>query len=58
MRIQDLKTIQCLAGLSLGASLFTACGDDDSFSPIARDRGYDYAYTSAKDENPMQRHAQ
>ena len=29
--------------------LLTACGDDDSFSPVARDRGYDYAYTSAKD---------
>ena len=31
------------------AFLFVACGDDDSFSPVARDRGYEYAYTSAKD---------
>ena len=43
------KIIPCLAGLTLGSLLFTACGDDDSFSPIAKDRGYDYAYTSAKD---------
>ena len=31
------------------AFLFVACGDDDSFSPVAKDRGYEYAYTSAKD---------
>lgn len=29
------------------AFLFWGCGDDDSFSPVARDRGYDYAYTTA-----------
>jgi uncharacterized protein (TIGR02145 family) len=43
------KTIPCLAGLTLGTLLFTACGDDDSFSPVSKDRGYEYAYTSAKD---------
>ena len=35
--------------LTMAAILFTACGDDDSFSPMAKDRGYDYAYTTAKD---------
>ena len=30
------------------AFLFVACGDDDSFSPVAKNRGYDYAYTTAK----------
>ena len=30
------------------AFLFVACGDDDRFSPVAKNRGYDYAYTTAK----------
>ncbi len=30
------------------AFLFVACGDDDSFSPVSKNRGYDYAYTSAE----------
>lgn len=30
------------------AFLFVACGDDDSFSPVAKNRGYDYAYTTTK----------
>ncbi len=30
------------------AFLFVACGDDDSFSPVAKNRGYDYAYTTVK----------
>lgn len=30
------------------AFLFWGCGDDDSFSPVAKNRGYDYAYTTAK----------
>ena len=34
---------------ALAFALLVACGDDDSFSPVAKDRGYDYAYTSAKD---------
>ena len=34
---------------ALAFAILAACGDDDSFSPMAKDRGYDYAYTSAKD---------
>ena len=33
----------------LGTLFLAGCGDDDSFSPVSKDRGYDYAYTSAKD---------
>ena len=29
--------------------LLAGCGDDESFSPVAKNRGYDYAYTTAKD---------
>ena len=38
-----------IAALAFGLTILAACGDDDSFSPVARDRGYEYAYTSAKD---------
>ena len=38
-----------VATMLLGTLFLAACGDDDSFSPVARDRGYEYAYTSAKD---------
>ncbi|MBO7412937.1 MAG: hypothetical protein J6U20_04645 [Fibrobacter sp.] len=38
-----------IAPLIFGATVFTACGDDDSFSPIAKDRGYDYAFKSNKE---------
>ena len=34
---------------ALAFAILAACGDDDSFSPMAKDRGYDYAYTTAKD---------
>ena len=37
------------SALIVAAVLLVACGDDDSFSPVSRDRGYDYAYTSASD---------
>ena len=37
-----------IAACSLFALLLVACGDDDSFSPVSRNRGYDYAYTSTK----------
>ena len=37
-----------LAALVFGLAILAACGDDDSFSPVAKNRGYDYAYTSAK----------
>ena len=50
-----MKKFQLLAGLrslivasSVSVLLLTACGDDDSFSPVSRNRGYDYAYTSTK----------
>ena len=33
---------------TLFALLLVACGDDDDFSPVAKNRGYDYAYTTAK----------
>ena len=38
----------CLALTALLSALFlTACGDDDDdFSPVARNRGYDYAFVS------------
>jgi uncharacterized protein (TIGR02145 family) len=29
--------------------LLVACGDDDSFSPVAKNRGYDYAFVSPSD---------
>ena len=38
-----------VATMLLGTLFLAACGDDDSFSPISKNRGYDYAYTSAKD---------
>lgn len=37
-----------VATMLLGTLFLAACGDDDSFSPVAKNRGYDYAYTSAK----------
>ena len=40
--------LPCLAALAFAASFLTGCGDDDSFSPVSKNRGYDYAYTSAK----------
>ena len=33
---------------ALFALFLVACGDDDDFSPVAKNRGYDYAYTTAK----------
>ena len=41
--------ITSLAALAFGFTLLAGCGDDDSFSPVSKNRGYDYAYTSAKD---------
>ncbi|MBO4436071.1 MAG: hypothetical protein J5791_04185 [Fibrobacter sp.] len=50
-----MKKFRLLAGFrslivagSLFAFLLAACSDDDDFSPVSRDRGYDYAYTSTK----------
>ena len=41
-------SVHLLATL-LVAALLCACGDDDDFTPVAKNRGYDYAFTS-KDE--------
>ena len=38
-----------IAAMLLGTLFLAGCGDDDSFAPVSKDRGYDYAYTSAKD---------
>jgi len=40
--------IPCLVALAFAASFLTACSDDDDFSPVSRNRGYDYAFTSTK----------
>ena len=32
-----------LAALVFGLAILAACGDDESFSPVAKNRGYDYA---------------
>lgn len=49
MNFRAFRTIPYFTFLFLGATVFTACGDDDSFSPVSKNRGYDYAYTTAKD---------
>lgn len=47
---QVFSSRQILVSVCVASTFFiAACGDDDSFSPISRNRGYDYAYTSAKD---------
>ena len=38
-----------VAVLVLGTAFLTACGDDDDFAPVSRNRGYDYAFTSTKE---------
>jgi len=38
-----------LFATAVASLLLVACGDDDSFSPVAKNRDYDYAYTTAKD---------
>lgn len=37
-----------MAASLASTALIAGCGDDDSFSPVAKNRGYDYAYTTAK----------
>ena len=49
MRILSDCKIAGLVVLAVGLASLVACGDDDSFSPVSKNRGYDYAYTSAKD---------
>ena len=38
-----------LAALVFAAAFLTACGDDDDFAPVSRNRGYDYALKSTKE---------
>ena len=33
----------------LGTAFLTGCGDDDDFTPVSRNRGYDYLLTSTKE---------
>ena len=37
-----------IAALLLGTAFLTGCGDDD-FTPVSKNRGYDYAFTSNKE---------
>ena len=47
MKRRSNSKIAGLAALAFGLTLLVGCGDDD-FSPVSRNRGYDYAYTSTK----------
>lgn len=38
-----------LAALVFGLAILAACGDDDSFSPVAKNRGYDYAFVKTNE---------
>ena len=38
----------CLAALAFAAAFLAGCGDDD-FTPVSKNRGYDYAFTSSKE---------
>ena len=49
MKLSMLRCLPGLCALTAATAFFTACSDDDSFSPVSKNRGYDYAYTSAKD---------
>ena len=53
---RKMKKERVIPGIYLFGMVFVAsvlllagCGDDESFSPVAKNRGYDYAYTTAKD---------
>ena len=44
------RGIQALFVTSLAsAALIAGCGDDESFSPVAKNRGYDYAFVKTND---------
>ncbi|MBR4784101.1 MAG: hypothetical protein IK012_02470 [Fibrobacter sp.] len=43
------KNALSIAPFVFSAIAFTACGDDDSFAPISKDRGYDYSIKSKSD---------
>ena len=38
-----------IAAMLLGTTFLAGCGDDDDFTPVSRNRGYDYALTSTKE---------
>ena len=38
-----------IVALLLGTVFLAGCGDDDNFTPVARNRGYDYLLTSTKE---------
>ena len=38
-----------LVALVFGLAILAACGDDDSFSPVAKNRGYDYAFVKTNE---------
>ena len=38
-----------IVAVLLGTAFLAGCGDDDSFTPVAKNRGYDYAFTSIKE---------
>ena len=44
------RGIQALLVASLASTaLIAGCGDDDSFSPVAKNRGYDYAFVKTNE---------
>ena len=49
MKHSVFRHLPGLCVLATTTIFFTACSDDDDFSPVSKNRGYDYAYTSAKD---------
>ena len=38
-----------IVALLLGTAFLAGCGDDDNFTPVAKNRGYDYAFTTTKE---------
>ncbi len=50
MKPYPKSTRFCLAVTALFSTLLlVACGDDDDFTPVSRNRGYDYSLTSTKE---------
>ena len=49
MKHSVFKHLPGLCVLATTTIFFTACSDDDDFSPVSKNRGYDYAFTSTKD---------
>jgi uncharacterized protein (TIGR02145 family) len=49
MKHSVLRYLPGLCALTAATAFFTACGDDDDFAPVSRNRGYPYAFTSTKE---------